>query len=131
MKIKVGDRVQLKRTVVVKFGFARGDVTVPAGSVGRVRYLPKEEDPGAHNDLGVTWYRHDDSSVGVEVPLDAVSEIAVPNLLGAISRLLLHSWKDINYRYSGLTKDEKLLITPAEFIALVAWIDPESPNWKM
>lgn len=37
-----------------------------------------------------------------------------------MKRLLRHSFKDINYQYSGLTPEEKKLVSKDEFEVLVA-----------
>lgn len=37
-------------------------------------------------------------------------------------RLLSHSWKDISYRYEGLTDSERALISRTDFDGLVALI---------
>lgn len=47
-----------------------------------------------------------------------------PEALGALKRLLHHSWKDIAHEYSGLTESEKHAVTPEQFAALNAWIGP-------
>lgn len=38
-----------------------------------------------------------------------------PIHLDALLRLLAHSWTDIGFEYSGLTEDERALITEEEF----------------
>lgn len=70
---QIGDIVRTNKDLRVIFGPARPDDFVPSGSFGKVKYLPKEEDEGAYNDLGVTWYNADTGqSTGVECRVDDV-----------------------------------------------------------
>jgi hypothetical protein len=43
-------------------------------------------------------------------------------VLDAVKALLHYSWKDIDYRYSGLTEEERSYVTPEQFELLTRWI---------
>ena len=45
-----------------------------------------------------------------------------PRFSQPIGRLLHHSWKDIDFKYEGLTDEEKELISEEDFVALLPWV---------
>lgn len=89
MTYQIGDIVRTNRDLSVVFGPTRPHGFVAAGSFGKVKYLPKEEDEGAYNDLGVTWYNADTGqSVGVECRVGDV-ELASPHIFTIDPQALL------------------------------------------
>lgn len=66
---KIGDIVRTDKELRVTYGpGGRPDDVIPARSCGRVRYLPRHDDPNAHFNLGVIWYHRDTGEPrGIEV----------------------------------------------------------------
>jgi hypothetical protein len=65
----IGDIVRTDKELRVTYGpGGRPDDVIPARSCGRVRYLPRHDDPNAHFNLGVIWYHRDTGEPrGIEV----------------------------------------------------------------
>lgn len=89
MTYQIGDIVRTIRDLRTVFGPTRPDDFVPSGSFGKVKYLPKEEDKDARNDLGVTWYDVDSGhSIGMECRVVDV-ELASPYIFTIDPQALL------------------------------------------
>lgn len=127
--IKIGTKVKLLRDVVLYRDRLATQVLarIHAGTEGVVRYRPKDEDPNAFNELGVTWNAVG-GQIGVEVQeadVQPVEEDVSYIPLDAIKRLLNHSLGDIGYEYAALTDSERRLVSPEAFAQLVSWLKAE------
>lgn len=122
--IAVGTQVRCKKEVRVTYGVTKPDDVVAAGSMGVVQYRPKDEDPGASFEIGVTWLRADATTCGIEVNECDVEVLTPLGCAAGIKRLFHYSWKDIGYDYEELTHREQAAISREQFADLVKWIMP-------
>lgn len=67
---------------------------------------------------------YDDDVEPLLLPGPNPSLVLPPSVEGryAVARLLHHSWKDIDYTYEKLTKEERKLLTKKEFTEILAWL---------
>lgn len=66
--IEIGTQVRCKKEIRVSYGLPDvPDDVVPPGSLGIVRYRPKDDDPASSFEIGVTWLRPDLTLCGIEV----------------------------------------------------------------
>ncbi len=74
--IPIGAVVRCINEVQVQYGPTQADDVVPPRSCGVVRYRPKDDDPDANFEIGVSWYAEDGTFLtGIEVDEVEVDEL--------------------------------------------------------
>jgi hypothetical protein len=120
--IEIGTQVRLTREFKLSYGPDKPEEVLPAGSLGIVQYRPKDEDPSASFDIGVTWLTTDLRTTGIEVAESDVEVLPPVSSVAVLTGLLRYSWNDIGYKHSGLTDSEKAIVSPEQFVTLVNWV---------